>query len=79
MGRKVEGLNPANFSVEKRYSFSSIGSSIRRCKQCDQIWREKLLIFKLLAIFEGLFSIGPNFEPTLGKFYATFWARVSLL
>ena len=41
--------------------------------QCDHIWRKfaTLAIFlKSLAIFEGLFNIWQNCEPTLATFYA---------
>ena len=41
--------------------------------QCDQIWQcfaTLLKIYIILSIFEGLFRIGHNFEPTLAIAFA---------
>ena len=50
--------------------------------QCDQIWQKSTTLAKfktLRQLFEGLVSVGHNFEPTLANFHCSKWLYIKQL
>ena len=71
-------LSQQHEGLQHKYSFSTTTSNeaYLLCRQCDQICRyfATLATFmNLCQMFDGLFSVWQNFEPTLAKLYC-FWA-----